>query len=503
MSAIDYDAIIAEAQKPAAPAVTAAAPAPREYIGDGKLSELEIAEQVADLLPTHHADAYDDWLEVLMAFHSVDSGSAGLEIAKRFSMRCPAKYNEAEIERKWAGFNPNGGKTIATLIKHVKDAGGRIQHYRKQATRVAHGQQNADAEEECTRVHKPRRVSVTDLLAFKPETDESQLLGDRFLCRGGSLGIVGQTGLGKSSFAMQAAVSWALGADVFGIKPVRALKSVIIQGENDDGDLAEAMQGVVRGLNLTERAGELDGQLTIYTEASRTARDFAALARLLILEHKPDLFIIDPWFSYLGGSVNDQAIVTPFLRNMLTPLSLELGTAFIIVHHTGKPPKDAAQRNGWTGGDHAYSGTGSAEFANWCRGMLTIKEKSEGLYELRAAKRGKRAGMTDENGEQTTTALLEHGKGGIYWQRATDESAAAENAIVSGEVAAVLDVMRGPSPSGKGWRYTDVLKAIKDVQRQSIPTAKRFLANHLSKHLLHGAGLYSVKLGSLVHVGSK
>ena len=46
---------------------------------------------------------------------------------------------------------------------------------------------------------------------------------------------------------MQMAVSWALGKEVFGIKPVKHLKSLLIQAENDFGDVSEMLQGTVLG----------------------------------------------------------------------------------------------------------------------------------------------------------------------------------------------------------------------------------------------------------------
>jgi hypothetical protein len=40
--------------------------------------------------------------------------------------------------------------------------------------------------------------------------------------------------------------------ECFGFVPSRPLKSLIIQGENDDGDIAEMRAGVVAGLKLSE-----------------------------------------------------------------------------------------------------------------------------------------------------------------------------------------------------------------------------------------------------------
>ena len=81
--------------------------------------------------------------------------------------------------------------------------------------------------------------------------DPMELLRHRFLCRGAGLLVVGPTGIGKSSLSMQAKILWAIGKPLFGIHPTKPLKSLLIQAENDDGDLAEMRDGVMAGLNLT------------------------------------------------------------------------------------------------------------------------------------------------------------------------------------------------------------------------------------------------------------
>ena len=65
--------------------------------------------------------------------------------------------------------------------------------------------------------------------------------------------LVGATGLGKSSLAMQLMIKWSLGQAAFELEPARPLKSLLIQAENDDGDLAEMKFGVF--LELAKAAG--------------------------------------------------------------------------------------------------------------------------------------------------------------------------------------------------------------------------------------------------------
>ena len=79
--------------------------------------------------------------------------------------------------------------------------------------------------------------------AFDPKADPTVLVGKdrRWLCKGYVLQIVGFSGSGKSSLAMQMCVQWARGLDLFGLQPVRPLRIVICQSENDFGDTAEAL----------------------------------------------------------------------------------------------------------------------------------------------------------------------------------------------------------------------------------------------------------------------
>ena len=85
---------------------------------------------------------------------------------------------------------------------------------------------------------------IETMMNFDTLSDPNNILGNRWLCRGGSCLFVGQSGIGKSHrFALQAAVIWALGKPVFGVKPVKPLKSLLIQAENDLGDVSEMLQG--------------------------------------------------------------------------------------------------------------------------------------------------------------------------------------------------------------------------------------------------------------------
>ena len=106
----------------------------------------------------------------------------------------------------------------------------------------------------------PRKLSD---LVLPTENDPDELLKYRFLSRGGGMLLVGPTGAGKSALAMQAKILWALGREAFGFKPARPLKSLLVQAENDDGDLAEMRDGVMRGLYLSEEDRKKVGEMVL------------------------------------------------------------------------------------------------------------------------------------------------------------------------------------------------------------------------------------------------
>jgi AAA domain len=79
---------------------------------------------------------------------------------------------------------------------------------------------------------------------------DDTLLGNRWLCRGGGVFIVAPSGHGKSVLTAQAAIEWGCGRVSFGIKPAKALRSLVIQAEDDEGDIIE-MSRIVDHLKLT------------------------------------------------------------------------------------------------------------------------------------------------------------------------------------------------------------------------------------------------------------
>lgn len=276
--------------------------------------------------------------------------------------------------------------------------------------------------------------------------DPNELIKNRFLCKGGSMVFVGQTGIGKSSLLLQMAVLWSNGEPCFGIYPARPLKTLLIQAENDEGDLAEMRDGILNGLGIT-KSWNSDNLFACTVDCYSGDQFIQALAKL-VADKQPDLVIIDPFFAYLGGSVVDQAVVSKFLRNQLNPILHSAGCGCILVHHVNKPPSNI-EKQGWNGTDFAYAGAGSAELANWARAIVYLRSiGSRWIFELMLAKRGKRVGWIDEDGTPIFTQCVCHNRSdaNIYWVRATAEEIqsmrSAEKSVKQRPIPTMVEFMK-------------------------------------------------------------
>jgi len=261
-------------------------------------------------------------------------------------------------------------------------------------------------------------ATPAELLEYNVDQDPNNVLGNRWLCRGGSLVIVGQSGVGKSSFAMQLGLTFSLGRPFFGIKPTRPLRVAFIQAENDKGDMAEALRGVIQGMSIASSdLATLDSNVRFYDETVRTGSEFIRLARSIIVKHKADLLIADPLLSYAGDDISDQAFMSHWLRNQLNPVLQETGVVWVWLHHMPKPPKGEQAKG--TVSDLAYAGAGSADLTNWAREVAVLQRQGDDpIFKFTLTKRARRAGMLDLDGQTAGAIRLRHSATGICWEYA-------------------------------------------------------------------------------------
>lgn len=242
----------------------------------------------------------------------------------------------------------------------------------------------------------PVRSNAKPFMDFTspPADDETILLGRfRYICRGGSLIIVAPSSVGKSSAALHMSTCWALGRDWLGIPCKRPLRSLIIQAEDDEGDIGEVRDSVVAGMKLSaaEIATARD-RVIVIDERVRVGMALMPQLKALVKAHLPDLVWLNPLLRYAACDITKQAEWAQFF-SALSQVNAARSFAYVFIHHTNKPPstKDKPDRN-WN--EFMYNMTGSADIVNAVRAvMLFESKKKEGQFQIRLAKRGKRAGV--------------------------------------------------------------------------------------------------------------
>jgi hypothetical protein len=272
-------------------------------------------------------------------------------------------------------------------------------------------------------------MPLSALRAFDAANDPNCLIGNRWLCKGGSLLLVSQSGVGKSSFTLQLLISLAVGRPFFGITPKRPLRVVLAQAENDGGDVAEAFQSITDGMMLyPDEERLLNENLHIYRDTRSVGPAFIERMKELIVRHNADWFACDPLMSFCGIEVSDQKQMTEFLRHGINPVLEETGAVFMAVHHTTKP-RSAKDKEGQTVSDLAYAGSGSSELTNWAREVACLQrcQGDEPIFKFALTKRRGRAGLKDHADQFANEITIRHArqKGVVRWEYAIPEEATA------------------------------------------------------------------------------
>jgi len=256
-----------------------------------------------------------------------------------------------------------------------------------------------------------------DLLAFDGESDPDRLIGQRWLCRGMSAMIFSGPGKGKSSLRADMAVAWGLGQDWHGLKPVRPLRSIIVQGENVLGDEAEILKGIIKSRGISEvDVQTLKQNLRTYRLPSVTGREFCKGLLALIRQTPTDLVWLDPLFHVAGESLGPNGNIGEFLRKDLDPVLRATGACALWMHHTTKPPRQKSAKEDF---DAATSFFGGVELMNYARAaaVLIPADDDPSVVELRFVKREKRTGLRDEEGNWIQSIWLKQASGFIGWER--------------------------------------------------------------------------------------
>jgi len=315
-----------------------------------------------------------------------------------------------------------------------------------------------------------------DLLSFDPKNDPDCLLGNRLLCRGDGALIVAPSGVGKSVLSFQLAACCALGRPLFGLKVAAPLRVLYAQAEDNRGDVGEAAQGFVYGLNLTrDELAQLRQRMRIVRWNDCAGDAFLARLRAEHARFQFDLAIINPLFSFCGCDVAAQVEMSRFLRNGLNPILTDLQAAAVIVHHTPKIRDDGKDNKGGGNIEASYSGFGSVELTNWPRTYIVLQQvKAAGghVFKMNFAKRGNRAGLVDEEGKFTTSVMIEHSARGLCWI----PSGYTPSKDTGGKFTARFDLVRARQVYDPKLSWSENEQAIaldQDMDRRTVRNWKR------------------------------
>lgn len=259
---------------------------------------------------------------------------------------------------------------------------------------------------------------ITPYMEADTHRDPDCLVGNRWIVRGGSTLWCGSPGIGKSSLIMQLVLYWAKGESIFGLRPTRPLRSLIIQAENDFLDVSEQIQGIAAALEKVDQfnVADLAEKIWIAQCSGMTGWKFLAYLEMVLGTYKTDLLWIDPLFAYAGCDLMNAKDTGLFLREGLFPLAAKHGVSIQVAHHLGKHIRDPQTKEQLSDADMQFLGFGTSEIQNAFRAVnILIPERESNLFKLSFSKRGERAKAKHPDGEFARNIYLKHSSEGICW----------------------------------------------------------------------------------------
>ena len=237
-----------------------------------------------------------------------------------------------------------------------------------------------------------------------PIDDTTILLGpqNRYICRGGKLVIVAPSGTGKSVTAYQAAACWSVGRPFLGLASSGVLKSLIIQAEDDEGDIGEVKESLSQAMGFDESTtAQFRENIRIVRDDTHTGMNFLPALRAYVRAWPADLVWINPLVNFCPG-MSEERVLSEFLCG-LNAINENHAFAYVVTHHTSKPPasKDGEARQAAKSPyARQYSAFGSSILTNWARAIINLEavanDDSGRQFRFNFDKRGRRAGIKEE-----------------------------------------------------------------------------------------------------------
>jgi hypothetical protein len=329
-----------------------------------------------NVLDNRTIDPRDLWLRVIFAV--ADAEKVGCtdarQLALEWSQRGAAWTGEADFDTAWSSYVPKpGGVTIGTLLAMARDAGVDLSPWRDTALVRLSGQPGGTRGAATFPSSTPsgRALQIAQLPTVPPKR---LWLHGVDLVRGAVSLLVAPGGRGKSSWLVALSLACAsgrslLGDHVFG-GPLRVL---LISAEDPTEEVARRLRAAMKHHGLTD--ADVLGLHVIGAERWGTsllspAANGPVLNRVGwdLLEFEldriePDVLILDPLISVMGGaSQNDNAAAALFMGH-LVGLAAKRRMAVMVAHHAAKGRDPVS----------AESAMGAASFVNLSRIALGIE----------------------------------------------------------------------------------------------------------------------------------
>jgi len=189
----------------------------------------------------------------------------------------------------------------------------------------------------------------------------------------GTLLVVGPTGIGKSIFTLNIALTVGSGQNSlwnrFAIQ--RPLRTAFIQAENPAAFVWQRMRMMVdgdpsfrSGLNMVALP-KMNGRHRVLGLRFKDQKFRDLVMRIKDRTHA-DILIIDPLISYAGVDENNNSEMRNAL-DALTDVCMKADMSVIMIHHSGK-----------LGDQGVFTGRGASSIADWASNIVTLKREKIG-----------------------------------------------------------------------------------------------------------------------------
>ncbi len=414
----EYPAALYLKPKPSPSLATAAPPPPRpsscDLIDRARLylasCDAAISGQGGHNATLHAAHS------LVVGFGLDDATALGLLLGE-YNPRCVPPWTEKELRHKLDSAKANPQKPVGYLLDEPKAAP------LPTAAKVQSKEVKPQANDMASRYSRRRLLGE---YADPPPEDKNPnaLFRNGWLRRGGAAVLISVSGAGKSVAVTQFCDLFAVGRPWMGIAPLRPLSIAVYQAEDDETEVADFRNNIRRGLTsegwTAEQLDRAERNITYHDVTGLAGDSFLQFVKYAQERDRADLLIFNPLQSFAGCDISSNADLSDFLRVRLNPILANPSApcGCMLVHHTNKVPSNAKDRRAWLDTNSAaYAGAGGAELVNWARAILTIRpHEAVGYFDLIAAKRGKRLGWEDADGNPTLVKTIAHSEGLMFWR---------------------------------------------------------------------------------------